>query len=151
MDARVELDTSVGYLLKQAATALRTAMEAALRPLSLTVSQYACLEQLGARPGMSGSELARAVFVTRQSMHALLRGLEERGLLTRPASAPHGRALPTDLTGEGRAALAAASTAVAAVEQRMVAALSPAALARVRTDLSAFVAALDAPDAPTEP
>lgn len=151
MDARVELDTSVGLLLKQAAAALRTAMEAALRPLSLTVSQYACLEQLGARPGMSASELARAVFVTRQSMHALLRGLEERGLLTRPASAPHGRALPTDLTAEGRAALAAASTAVAAVEQRMVTALSPARLDRVRTDLTAFIGALDAPDAPDAP
>ena len=33
------LDESVGYLLKQAATALRSAMDAALRPLELSVPQ----------------------------------------------------------------------------------------------------------------
>jgi hypothetical protein len=62
------LDESVGYGLKQVTTALRTAMDAALRPLDLTVPQYACLEQLGQRPGQSNAELARAVFVTRQSI-----------------------------------------------------------------------------------
>lgn len=143
MGARVELDTSVGYALKRAAVALRTAMDAALLPLSLTVSQYSCLELLGARPGLSGSELARGTFVTRQSMHALLRGLEERELLTRPASAPYGRALPTELTPAGRAALTSASAAVAAVERRMVAGLSPAALDRMHEDLVACVAALE--------
>jgi len=147
MQTHVDLDTSVGLALKRAAAALRTAMETALRPLSLTVSQYACLEQLGARPGMSGSELARSTFVTRQSMHALLRGLEERGLLTRPADAPHGRALPTRLTAEGRAVLDSASDVVAAVEARMVAALSPAAVDRLRAELDGCVASLEEPPA----
>ncbi len=143
MDAQVELGTSVGYALKRAASALRAAMDVALRPLSLTVPQYACLELLGARPGLSGSELARGAFVTRQSMHSLLRGLEDRGLLTRPASPPHGRALPTQLTPAGRVALESASTAVAAVEQAMVAGLSPAALDQMREDLAACVVALE--------
>src|SRR4028118_1939771 len=90
------VEGSVGYVLKQAASALRTAMDAALRPLELTVPQYACLELLGQRPGLSNAELARGAFVTRQSMHGVLRGLQDRGLLTRPASAPHGRARPTE-------------------------------------------------------
>lgn len=144
MATPVDLETSVGLALKRAAAALRAAMESALRPLDLTVSQYACLEQLAARPGLSGSELARSTFVTRQSMHTLLRGLEDRGLLTRPDTAPHGRALPTALTPAGRAALDAASAAVAAVERAMTDALSPADLDRVRRDLAAFTAALDA-------
>ena len=55
-------------------------------PLELTVAQYACLELLGQHPGLSGSDLARATFVTRQSMNLLLQGLERRGLLTRPAA-----------------------------------------------------------------
>ncbi len=151
MDARVDLDTSVGLLLKRAAAALRAAMEAALRPLSLTVSQYACLEQLGARPGLSGSELARSVFVTRQSMHSLLRGLEDRGLLTRPAAAEHGRALPTRLTPAGRAALESASALVAEVERTMVAHLSPAALDRLHDDLAACVTALEQGSTPAGP
>ncbi|MFG1994186.1 MarR family winged helix-turn-helix transcriptional regulator [Actinoplanes sp. NPDC048988] len=137
-----DLDRSIGYALKQAATALRTAMETALRPLGLTVSQYSCLEVLGQRPGVSASELARGVFVTRQSMHALLLGLEERGLLERAAAAPHGRALPTQLTAAGRATLAEASGIVAGVERRMTAAFDSAALERLRADLAACVNAL---------
>jgi len=39
----VELDRSVGYVLKQASSALRAAMDAVLRPLELTVPQYSCL------------------------------------------------------------------------------------------------------------
>ncbi|MFC8921923.1 MarR family winged helix-turn-helix transcriptional regulator [Cellulosimicrobium sp. NPDC057127] len=143
MYVQVQLDSSVGYALKRTAAALRTAMDAALRPLSLTVPQYACLEILGHRPGLSGAELARAAFVTRQSMHALLRGLEERGLLTRPASAPHGRALPTELTPAGRAALESASAAVARVERAMVDRLSPAGLDRLRRDLVECAQALE--------
>ena len=68
----VDLDASLGYLLKQAASTLRSSMDAALRPLGLTVPQYACLELLAQRPGLSNSELARGAFVTRQSMNVLL-------------------------------------------------------------------------------
>lgn len=147
MPDQVQIETSVGLALKRAAAALRTAMDTALRPLGLTVPQYACLEQLGRSPGLSGSELARAVFVTRQSMHTLLRALEDRGLLTRPASAPQGRALPTELTPAGRAALTEASAVVAAVEQAMLAGLGPAGTDRLRADLAACTAALEHPRA----
>jgi DNA-binding MarR family transcriptional regulator len=120
------LDTAVGYVLKEAASALRGAMDAALRPLGLTVPQYACLELLGQRPGLSNADLARGAFVTRQSMNVVLQGLEARGLVTRPAEAPHGRQLPAELTPAGRDQLRAASTAVRAVEVKMCAGLSPA-------------------------
>lgn len=136
------LDEAVGYVLKRAATALRTGMDTALRPLDLTVSQYSCLEVLAQRPGLSNAELARAVFVSRQSMNLVLRGLQDRGLVTRPATAEHGRALPTELTGEGRALLRSASEAVRAVEKRMLAPFSEARQARLLRDLTACVEAL---------
>ena len=138
-----ELDLSVGYALKQAAAALRTAMDAALRPLGLSVPQYACLELLGQRPGLSAADLARAAFVTRQSMHALLLGLQERGLLARATTATRGRALPTELTDAGRQVLAQASETVAEIERRMTAALPHTAQQRLRNDLAACTAALD--------
>jgi len=116
-------EQAVGYVLKQAAAALRTAMDVALRPLALTVPQYACLEVLGQQPGLLNAELARSVFVTRQSMNGVLRGLQDRGLVTRAVTAPHGRALPTQLTRAGRDRLRAASTAVRAVEQQMLTSL----------------------------
>lgn len=140
------LDQSVGYVLKRAASALRAAMDAALRPLDLTVPQYSCLEVLAQRPGLSNAELARAVFVTRQSMNLVLRGLQDRGLVGRPASAPHGRALPSRLTPAGQERLRAASAAVVAVEKRMLAPFSPSRQDRLLHDLGACVDALSPRD-----
>ena len=134
----------MGYVLKQAASALRAAMDMALRPMELSVPQYACLELLGQQPGLSSAELARGVFVTRQSMHGVLRGLHDRGLLTRPDSAPHGRALPTRLTPAGRRRLHSASTAVLAVEQQMLTPLPPTAQRRLRDDLATCASTLTA-------
>ncbi len=136
------LDEAVGYVLKQAATALRAAMDAVLRPLELTVPQYACLEVLDQRPGLSSSELARATFVTRQSMNLVLRGLQQRGLLTRATVAEHGKALPTQLTDTGRAQLRTASVTVRAIEKQMLAPLTPNAQQRLLTDLATCAAAL---------
>ena len=83
----VKLESLLGYQLKHLQTALRSRMDETLRPLELTTPQYNCLEQLRRRPGASNSELARGAFVTRQTMNTLLRGLQERGLITRPAKA----------------------------------------------------------------
>lgn len=137
-----DLDSSVGYLLKQAASALRGAMDAALRPLDLTVPQYACLELLGQRPDLSTAELARGVFVSRQAMHGVLHGLHERGLVSRQETAPHGRALPTRLTDEGRRRLLGASAAVRAVEDRMLSGMSAARRERLCGELTACITAL---------
>src|SRR5882724_2834436 len=101
-DSGVDLKTSLGYLLKEASSALRAAMEAVLRPLGMTVTHYSCLELLAQRPGLSNSQLARGAFVTRQSMNVLLQALEREGHVTRPAAAPVGKVLPTRLTPRGR-------------------------------------------------
>ncbi|MET4620845.1 DNA-binding MarR family transcriptional regulator [Arthrobacter sp. 2762] len=115
----VDLDTSLGYLLKQVHSALRSAMDAALRPLGMTVSQYACLELLAQRPGLSNSELARGAFVSRQSMNVLLQALERDGLVSRPEQPVTGRALPVKLTPLGSKRLKAASEAANEVEGRL--------------------------------
>jgi DNA-binding MarR family transcriptional regulator len=120
------IENSVGYVLKQAAVTLRSAMDEVLRPLQLTTPQYSCLEQLHQRPGLSNAALARGTFVTRQSMNVVLRGLEERGLVIRPPNAERGRELPAELTPAGHESLRAASVACRAVEKKMIADLSPA-------------------------
>jgi DNA-binding MarR family transcriptional regulator len=117
---RVDLETSLGYLLKEASSALRSAMEDVLRPLGMTVTHYSCLELLAQRPGLSNSELARGAFVTRQTMNVLLQALERDGYVSRPAAPPVGKALPTRLTARGRRSLEKASAAVRSVELRML-------------------------------
>ncbi|MCS0638602.1 MarR family winged helix-turn-helix transcriptional regulator [Streptomyces sp. LP05-1] len=138
----------VGYRLKQAHAALRGAMDAVLREHALTVPQYSCLEVLAARPGLSNAELARATFVTRQSMNVVLRGLQSAGLLSRPDTVATGRARPTTLTDEGRRRLRAAQRDVYAVEARMVSALPAGRLEALLTDLGRVTRALhdDHPD-----
>jgi DNA-binding MarR family transcriptional regulator len=120
----IDLETSLGYLLKEASSALRAAMEEVLRPLGMSVTHYSCLELLAQRPGLSNSELARGAFVTRQTMNVLLQALERDGYVTRPAEAAVGKVLPTRLTARGRKSLEKASAAVRSVEARMLAGLT---------------------------
>jgi len=120
----VDLETSMGYLLKETSSALRIALEEALRPLGMSLTRYSCLELLAQRPGLSSSELARGAFVTRQSMSVLLQALEREGYVTRPAEAAVGKVLPTTLTPLGRRSLEKATVAVRSVEVRMLAGLT---------------------------
>lgn len=118
-----DLGRLVGYQLKRVQAVLRSAMDAALREHDLTTPQYVCLELLDQRPGLSNADLARDAFVTRQSMNVVLRNLHGAGLVTRPATAPHGRALPLRLTEQGAARLKAARAGMLAVERRLTARL----------------------------
>ena len=138
----VDLETSIGYLLKEASSALRSAMEAALRPLGMTVTHYACLELLAQRPGLSNSELARGAFVTRQSMNVLLKALERDGVVTRALEPAVGKALPTQLTARGREDLARATVAVRSIEEQMLADLGDADRETAWRILATFVRSL---------
>ncbi|MEY9853264.1 DNA-binding MarR family transcriptional regulator [Leifsonia sp. EB41] len=141
-DDGIHLETSLGYLLKEASSALRAAMEDVLRPLGMTVTHYSCLELLAQRPGLSNSELARGAFVTRQTMNVLLQSLERDGYVTRPAEAPVGKVLPARLTARGRRSLATASAAVRSVEVRMLAGMTPAEQSTAFASLQSMVRAL---------
>jgi DNA-binding MarR family transcriptional regulator len=143
-DAGIDLETSLGYLLKEAASALRAAMEDVLRPLDMTITHYSCLELLAQRPGSSNSDLARGAFVTRQSMNVLLQTLERDGFVTRPSEAPVGKVLPTKLTPRGRRSLEQATAAVRSVEVRMLSGLSDADQAAALRILRSMVSSLRA-------
>ena len=138
----VDLPTSMGYLLKEASSALRAAMEAVLKPLGMTVTHYSCLELLSQRPGLSNSELARGAFVTRQSMNVLLQALERDGYVIRPEAAAVGRVLPASLTPLGRRELAKATVAVRSVEVRMLGGMTDAEQANAFSALQSMVRAL---------
>lgn len=141
-DPQIELDTSLGYLLKETASALRASMEAVLRPLGMSITHYSCLELLAQRPGLSNSELARGAFVTRQSMNVLLQSLERDGLVRRHTQPTSGRVLPTELTDQGRRQLNVASAAVRGVEDRMKSELTEAERSQLQQLLAKCVSSL---------
>jgi len=132
----------IGYLMKHAQALLRARMDEVLRPVGLTVPQYACLDLLHRDPGISAAELARGAFVTRQSMNALLQTLLDRGLVDRPARPTSGRALPVLLTAAGTEALSSAQTSVDSVESRMLSGLTEHDRSRLGQTLALCVRAL---------
>ncbi len=137
-----------GYALKRAQHALRVAMDHALRPLALTTPQYSVLSALEAEPGMSNAWLARAAFVTPQTMHGLLTNLERSSLIARDADPDHGRILQTRITDHGRELLAEAHRKVAVIEDRMMASLGEALSARMTAALTQCANDLRLRDAP---
>lgn len=137
--SHVDLEHAVGYALKRATTALRAAMDAELRAHDLSVPQYACLELLAQRPGLSSAELARGAFVSRQAMHQLLGGLRAAGLVTGDGQR---RGQRLALTAAGAERLARASQAVAAVEDGMLASLTAPERERLHSALSTCADAL---------
>ena len=134
----------VGYALKRAQHALRGAMDAALGQLGLTTPQYAALAALGAGAA-SNAELARACFVTPQTMHAIVRGLVDTGLVKRGSHPDHGRIVRVQLTAEGDRALLQADPVVRRIEARMVSGLGEEARRFLRDALREAADRLEEP------
>jgi DNA-binding MarR family transcriptional regulator len=118
-------DQPLGYLLYRIMAALRPAATAELKPLGLTLPEFVCLRILSMQPGRSSAELARDTNVSPQAMNAVLRALQEAGVVERPASVSSGRALPAHLTSDGKALLTRAEAAVRTADDRVLAGLTP--------------------------
>ena len=127
-DMPISVAKRLGYALKRAQHALRLNMDQALQPLGLTMPQYAVMCALEAEPGLSNARLARAAFVTAQTMQSVLANLEREGIVEREADPRNARILCADLTAKGRQVLGRAHRAVAVVEDRMIASVGEEAI-----------------------
>ena len=117
-------DQPLGLLLVRVAAALRTEVIAGvLEPLDLSFPQYICMRILSHSPGRSNAELARAASVSPQAMNMVLRGLQDRGLVTRPATVSAGRSLPAELTKDGVTLLVDVDPGVREAERKVLAPL----------------------------
>lgn len=126
----------LGVLVKETQAVLNQRMHEVLRPLGLSVSQYACLQALHDAPGITGSELGRRTFVSRQSVNVLLQGLERRGLVERSDDPGPRRERATVLTDAATHLIRAARAEVAAAAATMTAGLDVADLSRLRALLA---------------
>jgi DNA-binding MarR family transcriptional regulator len=114
-------DEPLGYLLHRVASALRAEVTTGvLDSLELTFPQYICMRVLSKYGDRSNAELARDTGVSPQAMNMVLRGLEERELVSRPASVASGRSLPATLTRRGRELLARTDSGVKEAEHRLL-------------------------------
>lgn len=137
MDESRTVPEELGVLIKETQAVLHQRMDDVLRPLGLSVPQYACLQALSDTPGITGSELARRAFVSRQSMNVLLQGLEKRGLIERSEDPGPRRERATILTAAAIPLIDRARTVVAAVAATMAGDFTGDDLLRLRTLLAA--------------
>src|ERR1700739_371710 len=119
-------DQPLGFLVRRLMARLRPEAATALRPLGLGLPEFVCMRILETYPGRTSAELTRHTHVTAQAMNQVLQGLQDMGVVTRPATAPSGRALPAQLTRKGSALLRRAEAAVASSDEHLLAHLSPA-------------------------
>ena len=117
--------SSLLYMIKQVELAMRAHLEELLRPSGITALQYTTLALLRRRTGLSSAELARNSFVTAQSMADLVGSLERRGLISRHRDQRNRRRLVIAVTEAGARLLDEYQKAVAEIEARMTADLTP--------------------------
>lgn len=132
----------VTYLVKQVERGVRSVLDETVRAFGLTTPQYAALSALARRGGLSSAQLARRAFVTPQAMNQIVTQLEAEALITRAPDPANGRILRAALTREGERRLAACEAAVDRIEDRMLNALDPEAVERLREGLRACSVAL---------
>jgi len=114
----------IGYNLKITQHRLRQRLDAELARLGITAPQNAVLLAVAGHPRISNAELARAAFVTPQTMQGILVNLERVGLIKRSPHPEHGRLIMTELTEAGRKVVAEGAKAADVVERRMLSTLS---------------------------
>ncbi len=122
----------LGVLIKATQAVLNQRMDEQLRPVGLSVPQYACLQNLHDDPGITGSELARRTFVSRQSMNVLLQGLERQGLVERAETPGPRRERAARLTPAASVVLTRAGELVSDVVARMTTDLTDGQRAELR-------------------
>ena len=115
---------TLGYTIKRTQQALRQEMDKTLASLTLTTPRYVALTTLSNGIGLSNAELARRCFVTPQTMHQIVGGLESRSLIKRSPHLRHGKIVQVEVTAAGRQLLAKAHELVGEVEKKLTFGLS---------------------------
>lgn len=132
---------STGFWLHRAALAWLNDIDAKLRPLGLTHTQFTLLAATSwltwEQQPVAQQEIASFASCDRMMTSRVLRTLENRGLLDRHSDAGNGRIVLVEVTPEGRALVLVAVE----VADKTDSAFFPDAAVRLRlrTDLSALV------------
>lgn len=132
----------LGYLIKRAQQLLRSRMDTELDKIGITTPQYAALSMLEEDPGLSNAELARRCFLTPQTMHKIVLGMADKGLVNREQDPSHGRKINTLLTEQGKDILKQAHRIVRKIESQMTDGISKEEIDNTKAGLEKCIASL---------
>ena len=113
-------DGHIGFLLRQAQTAVRGAIERAIQPLGVTPAQLSLLSVLMYEGVVSSADLAKLAMMTAQSAGGVVQNMEKAGWVTREKARTHGRIIWLKLTPEGRRVAAQAQKCAGEIEREML-------------------------------
>lgn len=122
----------IGFLLRQAQTAVRAAIGAAVQPLGLTPAQFSLLGVLGHEGELSSAELAKLAMISPQSVGGIVTNLERAGWVARRRADDHGRIIWLALTDSGRRILERAQQRVSVIENELFKDAKPADVQLIR-------------------
>lgn len=103
---------------------MRLQMDEALSKLGLTSAQYGALSNLEESGPMTNADLARAGYVTPQTMIRLMKNLEKQGFVVSNQHAEHGLKIEFELTKKALDVLCKAHVLIYGIEKRMLASLN---------------------------
>jgi DNA-binding MarR family transcriptional regulator len=124
MHLRDTLYLRPGFLLRRAHQISAAVFDNACAALGLTQAQYGALVVLATEPLIDQTRLARALGFDKVTVLRVLRGLEERGLVVRRASATSRKHLAIALTAAGQGLLKRAQAPVHAAYEQLMAPLN---------------------------
>ncbi|MGM0928865.1 MAG: MarR family winged helix-turn-helix transcriptional regulator [Actinomycetota bacterium] len=150
-DSNTEAPSGYFYIIKQLELALRPRFTEVCSAHSVTLAQYTALTFLERSPGMSGSELARRIFVRAQTIAKAVDPLVDQGLVRREPDPGHGRRILLFLTERGLATVHSIAPQISQIEEELLVDLTAEErrqfLDHLRRTRNTFVRTNDRPDA----
>ncbi|GAA0317159.1 MarR family winged helix-turn-helix transcriptional regulator [Sphingomonas oligophenolica] len=134
------LDGLVGYHLRRAMGAFSVDYARAVAGTPMRQGLFGVMSVIAANPGISQGIVGKALGIQRANMVALITELGELGLVDREPSATDRRAFNLTLTDKGMTMLKDTLARIRDHEERMLAALSPAARQSLTATLRAIAA-----------
>jgi DNA-binding MarR family transcriptional regulator len=123
----------IGFLLRQAQTAVRGAIERAIQPLGVSPAQLSLLSVLMYEGVVSSADLAKLAMMTAQSAGGIVQNMEKAGWVQREKARTHGRIIWLKLTPEGRRIAALAQKRAGEIEREMLRGVDPSTEAAIRS------------------
>ncbi|MGW3149544.1 MarR family winged helix-turn-helix transcriptional regulator [Streptomyces sp. NPDC001177] len=136
------------HLLWRAQSLAHRAVDEALDPLGVTVTQLSLAVLLDEHGPLSGADLARARHITPQSVITAMNRLQELGWVARRPHPVHKRVVLFELLAAGRDGMTQGRRVVEAVNDRIAAVLGADGPERCADDLRRIIEALAGPEQP---
>lgn len=114
--SRPRMNTGFIWSIDLLSHMVRQQINALLHPLGLTFPKYAALRVLQQQPKLTNAAIARACLVRPQTMNAMVRDLEQVGLISGASDPEHSLKILYQLTPHGEELTGQADTIVRALE-----------------------------------